>query len=71
MPTPRLSASRAVVLWIIYAVVFAVAGGLGAGIPALLVELVAGDAYDDTLYAIMFGVTGFIGYRLARNVTGW
>ena len=68
---PRLSAGRAIILWIVYAVVFAVAGGIGAGIPSFLVEAVTGAGYDSTLYAIMFGVTGFIGYRLARHVTGW
>ena len=68
MTPPRLSPTRALVLWIVYAVVFAVAGGIGAGVPALLVDLVAGEAYDDTLYAIMFGVTGFIAYRLAQRV---
>jgi hypothetical protein len=69
---PRLSAGRAVGLWIVYAVVFAVAGGLGAGIPAFVFELVTSQPYEDeTLYAIMFGVTGYIAYRLARHVTGW
>lgn len=68
---PRLSVARAATLWLIYAVVFAVAGGLGAGIPAFLFELVTGNPYDNTLYAIMFAVTGYIAYRLARHVTGW
>ncbi|MDX1530103.1 MAG: hypothetical protein R3362_01120 [Rhodothermales bacterium] len=68
---PRLSAGRAAVLWIIYAVVFAVAGGVGAGVPAFVFELITGEGYDPTLYAIMFGVTGYIAYRLARHVTGW
>lgn len=68
---PRLSAGRAFVLWLIYAVVFAVAGGIGAGVPSLLFEAVTGAGYDPTLYAIMFGVTGYIAYRLARHVTGW
>jgi hypothetical protein len=69
---PRLSVGRAVTLWIIYAVVFAVAGGVGAGIPIWVYELVAGEAYqDEVLYAIMFAVTGYIAYRLARHVTGW
>lgn len=68
---PRLSAGRALTLWVLYAVVFAVAGGLGAGVPSLLVEAVTGAEYDPTLYAIMFGVTGYIAYRLARHVTGW
>ncbi len=70
MPPPRLSAARATVLWIVYAVVFAVAGGIGAGVPALLFELVASEPYDDMLYAIMFGVTGFIAYRLVQRVIG-
>ena len=69
-PDPRsVSAARAVLLWVVYSVVFAVSGGLGAGVPAFLFELVTGGGtYDDTLYAIMFGVTGYIGYRLARRV---
>ncbi len=69
MTPPRLSAGRAAVLWIAYAVVFAVAGGIGAGVPALLFEAVTGKPYDDVLYAITFGVTGFIAYRLAQRVT--
>ena len=69
--TPRLSAARAFTLWVIYAIVFAVAGGIGAGLPAFLFQLVTGDPFDDMLYAIMFAVTGYIAYRLARHVTGW
>jgi ABC-type thiamin/hydroxymethylpyrimidine transport system permease subunit len=68
---PRLTVARAATLWVIYAVVFAVAGGIGAGIPAFLYELVTGEPYEGMLYAIMFAVTGYIGYRLARHVTGW
>lgn len=68
---PRLSVARATTLWVIYAVVFAIAGGVGAGIPAFLYELVTGEPYDGMLYAIMFAVTGYIAYRLARHVTGW
>jgi len=67
----RLSVGRALTLWVLYAVVFAVAGGIGAGVPSLLVEAATGAEYDPTLYAIMFGVTGYIAYRLARHVTGW
>lgn len=65
---PAVTASRAFVLYVLYAVVFAVGGGVGAGIPAFLFEVVTGDSYDDVLYAIMFGVTGFIAYRLAQRV---
>ena len=59
---------RAVALWAVYSVVFAVGGGLGAGIPAFLFETVGFRGYDSTLYAIMFGITGFIAYRLAQRV---
>ena len=68
-PAPRpVTASRAAVLFIAYTVVFAVGGGLAAGIPAILFEAVTGEPFDDTVYAIMFGVTGFIAYRLAQRV---
>ena len=63
-----VSTSRALVLYLIYSVTFALGGGLGAGIPAFLFETVTGDPYDGVLYAIMFGVTGFIAYRLAQRV---
>ena len=69
-PPRRLNPGRAVGLWIAYAVVFAVAGGLGAGVPAFLFETVTTEPYDDTLYAITFGVTGYIGYKLALQATG-
>ncbi len=68
-PAPRpVTASRAVVLFVVYTVVFAVGGGLAAGIPALLFEAITGDPFDGVVYAIMFGVTGFIAYRLAQRV---
>lgn len=66
-PRP-VTAGRAVALWIVYSVVFAIGGGLGAGIPAFLFEAVGFSGYDETLYAIMFGITGFIAYRLAQRV---
>ena len=68
-PRPRpVTAARAVGLWIVYSVVFAIGGGLGAGIPAFLFTALGFTGYDDTLYAIMFGITGFIAYRLAQRV---
>ena len=68
-PTPRpVTLARALVLFVIYSVAFAVGGGIGAGIPALLYELVATGEPDPVLYAIMFGATGYIAYRLARRV---
>ena len=67
-PAPRpVTAGRALVLFVVYTVVFAIGGGLAAGIMAFVFEAVA-DGYDPTVYAITFGVTGFIAYRLAQRV---
>lgn len=68
-PAPRpVTASRALVLFVIYTVTFAIGGGLAAGIMAFVFEAINGSGYDDILYAITFGVTGFIAYRLAQRV---
>jgi hypothetical protein len=67
-----MSVGRAVGLFVLYVFVFAAGGGLGAGVPSLLFELVTGEDLQRgdhfMLYAIMFGVTGFIAYRLAQRV---
>ena len=65
---PRLTPVRAIVLFVIYTVCFAVGGGLAAGIMAFVFEAVSSEPYDPNVYAITFGVTGFIAYRLARRV---
>lgn len=75
-PTPghrgRLNVGHAIGLYFIYMAAFVVGGGLGAGIPAMLYEVIAeqdiarGDHF--ILYAVMFGVTGYIAYRLAQRV---
>jgi hypothetical protein len=68
----RLAIGRAIGLFFLYVFVFAVGGGLGAGIPALLFELISEEditrGENFVLYAIMFGVTGYIAYRLAQRV---
>ncbi len=64
-----VSAGRALGLFVLYAVAFAVGGGLAAGIMAVVFDAVAsGSHYDSNLYAVTFGVTGFIAYRLAQRV---
>ena len=68
MTRPPLGATRALVLFVVYTVVFAVGGGLAAGIMAFVFEAVATEPYDPMVYAITFGVTGFIAYRLAQRV---
>lgn len=65
---PSLSPVRAAVLFIVYSVVFAIGGGLSAGIMAFVFEAVSSEGYDPNVYAITFGVTGYIAYRLARRV---
>ena len=68
-PDPRpVTPVRAVILFVAYTVVFAVGGGLAAGIMAFVFEAASAEAYDPTVYAITFGVTGFIAYRLAQRV---
>jgi hypothetical protein len=66
-----LPIGRAIGLYFIYVFAFAIGGGLGAGIPALLFEVVSDEDLTRDyfmLYAIMFGVTGYIAYRLAQRV---
>ncbi len=68
-PAPRpISPVRAFVLYVVYTVVFALGGGLAAGIMALVFEALSPQGSDPTVYAITFGVSGFIAYRLAQRV---
>jgi hypothetical protein len=64
--------TRALKLYGIYVLAFVIGGGFGAGIPAWLFEAVTRQSMEEgsnfTLYAIMFGVTGWIAYRLAQRV---
>ncbi len=67
-PRP-VSAGRALGLFVLYTVTFAVGGGLAAGIMAFVFDAVStGGSYDPNVYAITFGVTGFIAYKLAQRV---
>ena len=63
-----VTAGRAVGLFVLYTVVFALGGGLAAGTMAFVFEAVSPQGSDPTVYAITFGVTGFIAYRLAQRV---
>ncbi len=62
------SIGQAIWHWIIYVIVFCVAGGLAAGVTALLYELVTQEPYARELYAVIFGVAGYIAYRRALTV---
>lgn len=74
MPSPVHTAprpvtpARAVVLFVVYTVAFALGGGLAAGIMALVFDAFASESYTPEVYAVTFGVTGFIAYRLAQRV---
>jgi|GEM_PF-2848048 len=64
-----ITAGRAVVLYVIYTIVFAVGGGLAAGIMAMVFFQLSGGVESVTqVYAITFGVCGWIAYRLAHRV---
>lgn len=52
--------------WIIYVIVFLLAGGVAAGLCALLYEAVVGEPFSSTLYAVIFGGSGFIAYQTLR-----
>lgn len=68
-PRPRpVTAGRALGLFVLYTVAFALGGGLAAGIMAVVFDAVSPGPYDPNVYAITFGVTGFIAYRLAQRV---
>ena len=68
-PDPRpVTPVRALVLFVAYTVAFAIGGGLAAGIMALVFEAISPQGYDPNVYAITFGVTGYIAYRLAQRV---
>jgi len=54
--------------WALYVVVFIGGGGVAAGLSALGYEWVVQDEYARELYAIIFGVTGYIAYRLTSRV---
>lgn len=68
-PAPRpLTMGRAAILFVVYTVVFAVGGGLAAGIMAFVFEAISGEGSAAQVYAITFGVTGYIAYKLAQRV---
>ena len=61
---------QSVLLWMLLSVIFVAAGGMGAGVTALLYESVMGDQFGNTLYAVIFGGVGLVAYRTARSYLG-
>jgi hypothetical protein len=68
VPDPSApSLGRALALWAVLSVLFVFAGGLGAGVTALLYEWLVGDPFGDLLYAVIFGGIGLVAYRVAHR----
>lgn len=59
------SLGRSLLLWLALSLVFLLAGGIGAGVTALLYKWIVGDPFTDVLYAVLYGGIGLIAYRVA------
>lgn len=68
MSDAPISAGRALLRWIIFTLIFLLAGGIAAGLTALGYEWIVRDEYAGELYAIIFTASGYIAYRLAERV---
>ncbi len=62
----RRHAEKPLIRWVVLSVVFLTFGGIGAGLTAILFELVTGEPFSDALYAVIYGGCGFIAYRQAQ-----
>lgn len=65
------SAGQAFVHWILLVVPFLAGGGLASGITALAYKGLVGTEYARELYALVFGVSGYITFRLTWQVLGY
>jgi hypothetical protein len=63
-----LSVGQALGRWVLYVLVFLLAGGITAGVSALAYESIAGAQNPVGLYGVIFAAGGFIAYRLAERV---
>jgi len=54
-------------LWTVFALVFLLFGGIGAGVTALVYEVVSGNEMTDTAYAVYFAALGLIAVRMAER----
>ena len=62
------SATRALVAWPAFVVLFMFAGGLGAGVTAFLMRVLFDKANEPVFYAVTFGACGYIAVQLAFDV---
>jgi hypothetical protein len=63
-----LSTSQAFGRWVLFTLIVLASGGTAAGLTALGYEWISGDEYARELYALVFGLSGYIAYRLAQQV---
>lgn len=65
---PSLTPGQAFGRWVIYVLVFLIAGGLAAGLSGLAYEAISQASNPVGLYAVIFAASGFIAYRLTERV---
>lgn len=58
--------TRALGLWVLYTLILFLFGGIAAGLTWLAFSGLFGHEISDIMYAVIFGVTGFIAYQLMR-----
>lgn len=63
-----LSAGQAFGRWILFTLIVLASGGTAAGLTALGYEWISGNEYARELYALVFGLSGYIAYQLAQRV---
>lgn len=67
MPDPSLSPGQAFGRWILYVLVFLIAGGIAAGLSNMAYEAISQASNPVGLYAVIFAASGFIAYRLTER----
>lgn len=68
MSDPSLSSGQAFGRWLLYVLIFLVAGGVAAGISALAYQAIAQTQTPLGIYAVIFAASGLIAYRLTERV---
>lgn len=68
MSDPSLSAGQALGRWLLYVLIFIVAGGVAAGLSALAYQAIAQTQTPLGIYAVIFAASGLIAYRQTERV---
>lgn len=67
-PDRSYSFTRAIGLWALYTLILFLFGGIAAGLTWLAFLEILGHEISDVMYAVIFGVTGFLAFKLMRPV---